>query len=174
MWWRSLMERYEDFWSVTRTALRSAARELQLEVNEAQLRSPCKPISVCVSACKASSGIVEGPASGHPVEWFTADVGVRGPSQRSGIHVCRDQFSGSSADVQTVSPRLRAGNGNSAPSGASNSVRLIKTGGTLEELRRSATRFAGATDPKLKWSSWTALPTSRVTRLDQIVDHAQE
>jgi 2-haloacid dehalogenase len=36
-WLRSLMERYEDFWSVTRTALQSAARELQVEANEAQL-----------------------------------------------------------------------------------------------------------------------------------------
>jgi 2-haloacid dehalogenase len=31
------MEHYEDFWSLTQTALRSAARELQIEANEAQL-----------------------------------------------------------------------------------------------------------------------------------------
>jgi 2-haloacid dehalogenase len=36
-WLRSLMGRYEDFWSVTRVALRSAARQLQFEANEAQL-----------------------------------------------------------------------------------------------------------------------------------------
>jgi 2-haloacid dehalogenase len=38
-WLQSLMERYEDFWSVTRTALHSAARELHIEANEAQLDS---------------------------------------------------------------------------------------------------------------------------------------
>ena len=30
------MERYEDFWDVTEAALRSAVRQLQIEVNEAQ------------------------------------------------------------------------------------------------------------------------------------------
>jgi 2-haloacid dehalogenase len=36
-WLRSLMERYEDFWNVTETALRSAVRELHIHVDEAQL-----------------------------------------------------------------------------------------------------------------------------------------
>ena len=38
-WLRSLMERYEDFRSVTEAALRSAVRQLQLHVSEAQLAS---------------------------------------------------------------------------------------------------------------------------------------
>jgi 2-haloacid dehalogenase len=36
-WLRSLMERYEDFWNVTETALRSAVRELHIHLDEAQL-----------------------------------------------------------------------------------------------------------------------------------------
>jgi 2-haloacid dehalogenase len=36
-WLRSLMERYEDFWRVTGTALRSASRELRIHMDEAQL-----------------------------------------------------------------------------------------------------------------------------------------
>jgi 2-haloacid dehalogenase len=36
-WLRSLMERFEDFWNVTKTALRSAVRELHIEASEAQL-----------------------------------------------------------------------------------------------------------------------------------------
>lgn len=36
-WLRSLMGRYEDFWSLTQTALRSAVCELRIEANEAQL-----------------------------------------------------------------------------------------------------------------------------------------
>jgi 2-haloacid dehalogenase len=36
-WLRSLMDRYEDFWSVTKSALRSSARQLQIEAEEAQL-----------------------------------------------------------------------------------------------------------------------------------------
>lgn len=36
-WLQSLMNRYEDFWSVTESALRSAARQLQLEIEEAQV-----------------------------------------------------------------------------------------------------------------------------------------
>lgn len=34
-WIRSLMERYEDFWSVTETALRSASRELRISLDDA-------------------------------------------------------------------------------------------------------------------------------------------
>lgn len=36
-WLRSLMERYEDFWHVTEAALRSAARQLQIRADDAQL-----------------------------------------------------------------------------------------------------------------------------------------
>ena len=36
-WLQSLMNRYEDFWSVTQAALRSAARQLQIEMEEAQI-----------------------------------------------------------------------------------------------------------------------------------------
>ena len=36
-WLRSLMDRYEDFWSVTQAALRSAVRQLQIQANDAQL-----------------------------------------------------------------------------------------------------------------------------------------
>jgi 2-haloacid dehalogenase len=36
-WLRSLMERYEDFWDLTESALRSAVRQLRIEVNTAQL-----------------------------------------------------------------------------------------------------------------------------------------
>src|ERR1700722_7873862 len=36
-WWRSLMERYEDFWEVTRAALRSAIMQLKIEASGAQL-----------------------------------------------------------------------------------------------------------------------------------------
>jgi len=36
-WLRSLMERYEDFWDVTEAALRSAVRQLRIEVNDVQL-----------------------------------------------------------------------------------------------------------------------------------------
>src|SRR5258708_38034880 len=36
-WLRSLMERYEDFWDVTESALRSTVRQLRIEVNTAQL-----------------------------------------------------------------------------------------------------------------------------------------
>jgi 2-haloacid dehalogenase len=36
-WLRSLMERYEDFWNITETALRSALRELHIHADEAQL-----------------------------------------------------------------------------------------------------------------------------------------
>jgi 2-haloacid dehalogenase len=36
-WLRSLMERYEDFWDVTRAALRAAVRQLKIEASEAQL-----------------------------------------------------------------------------------------------------------------------------------------
>src|SRR5215469_12324593 len=35
-WLRSLMGRYEDFWNVTESALRSAARELHIHIDEAQ------------------------------------------------------------------------------------------------------------------------------------------
>jgi 2-haloacid dehalogenase len=38
-WLRSLMERYEDFRSVTEAALRSAVRQVQIQVSEAQLAS---------------------------------------------------------------------------------------------------------------------------------------
>src|SRR5579885_1813931 len=38
-WLRSLMQRYEDFWNVTKAALDSAVRELQVELNEPQLAS---------------------------------------------------------------------------------------------------------------------------------------
>src|SRR5579862_6096255 len=36
-WLRSLMERYEDFWEVTRAALRSAIMQLKVEASGAQL-----------------------------------------------------------------------------------------------------------------------------------------
>ncbi len=36
-WLRSLMERYEDFWEVTRAALRSAIMQLKIEASGAQL-----------------------------------------------------------------------------------------------------------------------------------------
>ena len=36
-WLRSLMERYEDFWEVTRAALRSAIMQLKIEASVAQL-----------------------------------------------------------------------------------------------------------------------------------------
>jgi 2-haloacid dehalogenase len=36
-WLRSLMDRYEDFWDVTESALRSAVRQLRIDVNAAQL-----------------------------------------------------------------------------------------------------------------------------------------
>ena len=36
-WLRSLMERYEDFWSVTEAALRSAARQLRIAIEDAGL-----------------------------------------------------------------------------------------------------------------------------------------
>jgi len=36
-WLRALMERYEDFWQVTEAALRSAARQLSIEVTDLQL-----------------------------------------------------------------------------------------------------------------------------------------
>ncbi|SPF55647.1 (S)-2-haloacid dehalogenase [Candidatus Sulfopaludibacter sp. SbA4] len=36
-WLRSLMDRYEDFWSVTQAALRSAARQLQIPADDAQV-----------------------------------------------------------------------------------------------------------------------------------------
>ncbi len=35
-WLRALMERYEDFWQVTEAALRSAMRQLSIEVSEVQ------------------------------------------------------------------------------------------------------------------------------------------
>jgi 2-haloacid dehalogenase len=38
-WLRALMERYEDFWNVTETALRSAVRQLKIQATEAQLDS---------------------------------------------------------------------------------------------------------------------------------------
>lgn len=38
-WLRSLMERYDDFWSLTQSALRSAASQLQIEANQEQLNS---------------------------------------------------------------------------------------------------------------------------------------
>jgi 2-haloacid dehalogenase len=37
IWLRSLMERYEDFWEVTRAALRSAIMQLRIEASGAQL-----------------------------------------------------------------------------------------------------------------------------------------
>jgi 2-haloacid dehalogenase len=36
-WLRSLMERYEDFWSVTEAALRSATRQPQIDIDEMHL-----------------------------------------------------------------------------------------------------------------------------------------
>jgi 2-haloacid dehalogenase len=36
-WLRSLMERYEDFWDVTRAALRSAVMQLKIDASGAQL-----------------------------------------------------------------------------------------------------------------------------------------
>ncbi len=36
-WLQSLMNHYEDFWSVTQAALRSAARQLHIEMTEAQI-----------------------------------------------------------------------------------------------------------------------------------------
>jgi 2-haloacid dehalogenase len=36
-WLRSLMERYEDFWEVTRAALRSAVMQLKIDASGAQL-----------------------------------------------------------------------------------------------------------------------------------------
>ncbi len=36
-WLRALMERYEDFWEITRAALRSSVSQLGIEANEAQL-----------------------------------------------------------------------------------------------------------------------------------------
>jgi 2-haloacid dehalogenase len=38
-WLRALMGRYEDFWSVTESALRAAVRELGLAASDAQLRA---------------------------------------------------------------------------------------------------------------------------------------
>ena len=37
-WLRTLMERYEDFWDVTEAALRSAVRQLSIEVTEPQFK----------------------------------------------------------------------------------------------------------------------------------------
>ncbi|MGA2713945.1 MAG: haloacid dehalogenase type II [Bryobacteraceae bacterium] len=37
-WLLALMERYEDFWQVTETALRSSVRELRIEATEPQLQ----------------------------------------------------------------------------------------------------------------------------------------
>jgi len=36
-WLRALMERYDDFWNVTDAALRSAVKQLKIQVSEAQL-----------------------------------------------------------------------------------------------------------------------------------------
>jgi 2-haloacid dehalogenase len=36
-WLRSLMDRYEDFWAVTESALRYAVRRLELRASDAQL-----------------------------------------------------------------------------------------------------------------------------------------
>ena len=38
-WLRALMDRYEDFWHITEAALRSAARQLSIEVTDRQLDS---------------------------------------------------------------------------------------------------------------------------------------
>ena len=38
-WLRALMERYEDFWQVTEAALRSATRQLSIELTDTQLRT---------------------------------------------------------------------------------------------------------------------------------------
>ena len=38
-WLRALMQRYEDFWSVTEAALRSSLRQLQIEASEVQIRA---------------------------------------------------------------------------------------------------------------------------------------
>ena len=56
-WLRALMERYEDFWHVTEAALRSAARQLSIEVTDLQLNMLMRAYLVPAAFADARSAL---------------------------------------------------------------------------------------------------------------------
>src|ERR1700728_3979945 len=76
-WLRALMERYEDFWQVTESALRFAVRRLSINATDSQLE---RLMEAYLSPARATRqdppGGAEGIEAGHPPERFAKDAGL--------------------------------------------------------------------------------------------------
>jgi 2-haloacid dehalogenase len=84
-WLRSLMEHYEDFWDVTKAALRSAVTQLKIEASAAQLDSLMQAYLVpSVFPDATDFGCIERSSVGHLVERFAQYACVGGLPQWSG------------------------------------------------------------------------------------------
>jgi 2-haloacid dehalogenase len=160
-WLRSLMQRYVDFWDVTEAALRSAVRELKIESSDVQLDSLMEAylfpsafpdVRPAVEALKGPPLAVLSNGSPRMLESAVRHNGLES--------YFAEVISADRVKTYKPSPQVTHSGLKSWIFLHLTSYLSRRTHGTLLELRRLATRFAGATDPRQKWSTLGALPTS--------------
>jgi 2-haloacid dehalogenase len=100
-WLQSFMNRYEDFWSLTQTALPSAARQLHIEMKEAEIDILMQAYLAAQTFVDVKPGLesLKGRSLSILSSWFTEDARWGRPTHQSGPPVFAHPFGGSSASI---------------------------------------------------------------------------
>ncbi len=115
-WQRALMERYEDFWTITEAALQSAIRQLSIQATPGQIQSLMQAylsldafddVKPALEALKGSPRAILSNGTSAMLDSLIRHNGLPYPPQRTPILLHRSHLRRPPQDLQAFPARLR-------------------------------------------------------------------